>query len=109
MHRTIEHGRLLRGMALLPFMEELGPNEFRVRGNEEPVYYVNLDGDPVCYCDDAKHAPRASRMCKHEIACRLWSMELGVVTAMNDILVKRKAHLAEHTRRPRRQRERRGV
>src|SRR5438105_312245 len=102
MNRTIERGRLLRGMALLPFMEELGPNLFRVRGNEEPLYYVNLDGDPVCYCDDSKHAPREGRMCKHEIVCRLYSMEEGVLTAMNDILVNRQQHLAEHTQRTRR-------
>lgn len=62
----IEPGRLRKAAQLA--VERLGPMQFRVRGQEEPFYDVNLDLDTPCTCLDAWHH---GRNCKHELAGKL--------------------------------------
>jgi hypothetical protein len=85
-NRTVEIGRLKKALEIIhagqrgePSSEQLGLRQFRVKGHEQPWYFVDLDGDPICYCDDCRFSPRGLRMCKHEIVCRLVLNEPGVL------------------------------
>lgn len=96
---AIEPGRLRRAVALLPFVEQIGPRDFRVKGNDEPQYHVSLDTNPPCYCRDAE---MRGMQCKHEICCRLRLREPQVVQALGDLLLQQEKNLKEAMRRTRR-------
>lgn len=53
-------------------VERVGPGQFKVAGNVEPVYYVDLAGDQCCTCCDMEYRGRAiNEQCKHVLAARL--------------------------------------
>lgn len=66
--------------------DQLGPRQFRVRGQDEPFYNVDLDGDPVCYCKDSEYHGRG---CKHELFARLASGDVALLQAAGDVLLER--------------------
>lgn len=82
--RAFDPARLKRAVALLKGAERMGPSEFRVRGQDEPEYYVNLDGDPVCYCKDSEYHGRG---CKHELAALLLNGDLRVIGLLGELLL----------------------
>jgi hypothetical protein len=96
---SIEPGRLRRAVALLPFVQQIGPKDFRVKGNDEPQYHVALETNPPCYCRDAE---MRGVQCKHELCCRLWLREPQVVQALGDMLLQQEKNLKEALRRTRR-------
>src|SRR5689334_18766891 len=92
----VEYGRLVRAIAIIragqrdgkPTLKRLGPQQFKVRGNDQPVYYVDLTAEQRCWCKDAEFSSRYERMCKHEIACRLANMEPGMLSHMVDVIAR---------------------
>lgn len=77
-----EPGRLRRASMLA--VKRVGPNQFRVRGQEEEFYDVNLDLDTPCSCMDAWHHGRG---CKHELSARLASGDMKLVMALGEMLL----------------------
>lgn len=57
-----------------------GPRQFEVAGNDEPSYFVALDGDPPCYCMDRYHG--GSRKCKHEISALIVAQDPAFLSAV---------------------------
>ena len=76
-------GRLVRAMELVRQgrVTHLKGTQFLVKSGED--HYVDLMGDPPCYCADAQHR---SVDCKHEIAARLLRTDPKVVKAIEDML-----------------------
>lgn len=62
----IEPERLRKAAKLA--VKRLGPMQFRVRGQHEHFYDVNLELDTPCCCLDAWYH---GRNCKHELAAKL--------------------------------------
>lgn len=61
-------------------VKQVGPRQFRVAGNVEPEYAVDLDEDPPCYCRDMEHrGGRIRQNCKHVLACRLALLDGGLL------------------------------
>src|SRR5690242_4270925 len=77
--------RLRRAWALVKSgrVERLGGGRFRVAGNVEECYYVDLAGDPPCTCMDVWYRERSIQgQCKHLLAARLAGLDpalLGVI------------------------------
>lgn len=92
-----DRGRLMRG-ATRP-VKRLGPMQFRVKGNDQPYYDVNLELDTPCDCVDAQ---MHGRPCLHEIAARLQNGDLGLVQALGDALLKAQQRTEELERTTRR-------
>lgn len=98
---SVEYGRLCRAIGIIragqesPTIEPLGQGQFRVKGNVQPVYDVDLTADQRCYCKDAEFSPWFDRMCKHEIACRLAQQEPGMIAHMVDVIAKEEARKRE--------------
>jgi hypothetical protein len=61
-------------------VEQVGHRQFRVAGNEEPVYDVALDGDPPCYCLDSYYG--GTRRCKHFLASAIVAKDEQFVNAV---------------------------
>jgi hypothetical protein len=78
-----EPGRLRR--ASTRAVKKLGPRQYRVRGNHEPFWDVNLDLDTPCTCPDAEFHGRG---CLHELAARLHDGDMALVQALGDMLLK---------------------
>lgn len=76
-------GRLRR--AATRAVKKLGPRQYRVRGNHEPYWDVNLDLDTPCTCPDAEFHGRG---CLHELASRLHDGDMALVQALGDMLLK---------------------
>jgi hypothetical protein len=92
-----EPGRLRRAATLA--VKRLGPTRFAVRGQEEPVYRVDLAVDPPCYCKDSEYHGRG---CKHELAARLHSGDMALVQALGEMLLKAEQRSKELARTRRR-------
>lgn len=90
---TVEYGRLVRAIGIVragmgdeKTIHRFGPDQFRVKGNTEPWYDVDLMGDQRCFCKDAQFSPWYDRMCKHEMACRLMNQEQGMLSHMMEVV-----------------------
>lgn len=57
---AIEPGRLARSLPL--GWVKIGERQYKVAGNKEPFYYVDLSLDVPCTCDDAL---KGGHLCKH--------------------------------------------
>lgn len=90
--RAIEPGRLERAGLLLPFVEQVGPRQFRVKGHDEPEYGVNLDSDEICGCRDAYY--RTLR-CKHQLVCEIIARDPMVLLAFGQLLLRKQEHAKE--------------
>lgn len=88
--RAYEPGRMRRAAVLA--CEKLGPGQYRVSGQQEPYYDVDLSVDPACYCADQLHR-RA--MCKHEIRARLQDGDARLLQALGDMLLAAEKRLKE--------------
>lgn len=90
-------GRLRRAAQLA--VKRLGPGQARVKGQDEPWYDVDLSADVPCYCKDAEFHGRG---CKHELAVRLASGDMGLIQALGEMLnaaQQRNAALERQTKR----------
>lgn len=91
-----EPGRLRRAAVLA--VRKLGPHQYRVRGQSEAYYDVNLEIDTPCCCADSWHRGRG---CKHELAARLHDGDVALIQALGDMLLKAEQANRELTRRRR--------
>lgn len=55
--------------------------QFRVAGNCQPEYVVDLAHEPPCSCED-KWFHEAAHQCKHELAARMANQELPVLMSL---------------------------
>lgn len=81
-------GRFARAFKLARdgHVEQVGPRQFKVAGNEQPYYDVDLDGDPMCYCDDQDWAGRKIRNnCKHVLAARIVAKDPSVIPSLMEL------------------------
>ena len=65
-------------------VERLGGGRFRIAGNVEPEYFVDLNGDPPCYCMDMEMRGRTIHYCKHTLAARLAQLEPALLQVIAD-------------------------
>jgi hypothetical protein len=73
--------------------------QFRVRGQDEPFYDINLELDTPCTCADAWHRGRG---CKHELSARLASGEMPLIQALGEMLLAAQKKSEALEKRPRR-------
>lgn len=89
--------RLRRAWALIKAgsVERLGGTRFRVAGNDESSYDIDLSVSPPCYCADMWYRGRQIRdNCKHTLAARLAGLDpalLGTIADWIEAEEKRKA------------------
>lgn len=93
----------LRSASRIPIQRTDNPREFFVksRSRKEHWWAVNLDGDPMCYCEDNEHS---TRQCSHVLAARLASGDVPLLQALGEMLVKAEERNAELSRTARRER-----
>jgi hypothetical protein len=93
--RAYEPGRFERAVNLVigKHVRRLGPGEYEIDGNEQPVYHVAPDGDLPCDCMDSRMRPNI--ICKHRLAAVLCELDLPLVQAFSDVLERRKKHAKE--------------
>lgn len=66
-------------------VERMGPNQFRVCGNEEPEYFVDLTANVRCYCLNSQHSGPEHR-CKHALAGDLLNLKPELLTVLVQII-----------------------
>lgn len=68
-------------------VQQVGQRQFRVAGNVEPEYAVDLDEDPPCYCRDMEHRGGKIRQnCKHVLSARLALLDAGLLNVIAESL-----------------------
>lgn len=73
-------------------VERLGGTQYRVAGNDEPDYYVDLMGDQMCTCRDQEYrGAQIKQMCKHVLAARLAALDPALLQAIADTMEMREA------------------
>jgi hypothetical protein len=77
-----ESKRLMRAAVLA--VKRVGEGKFRVRGQHEPYYHVDLTADVPCYCKDSEFHGRG---CKHELAARLVNGDQVLRIALGEMLL----------------------
>lgn len=66
----------------------LGPMQFAVQGNVEPIYYVDLSQDPPCQCRDTEHRGGMLRgRCLHTLAAELQNGNEALLIAYGEMLM----------------------
>jgi uncharacterized Zn finger protein len=86
-------------------VERLGGTQYRVAGNVEPDYYVDLMGDQPCTCRDMEYRGTAIlHNCKHVLAARLAALDPALLQVIGDALAKKEALAKEARKLARRQR-----
>lgn len=73
----------LRRAAVLA-VRKIGPQQYRVRGQSQWSYDVDLSADIPCYCKDAEYHGRG---CKHELASRLAAGDQALRIALGEMLL----------------------
>lgn len=69
-------------------VERLGGTMYRVAGNVEPVYYVDLMGDQMCTCRDMEfRSAEIGQQCKHVLASRLAALDPALLQVIGDALL----------------------
>lgn len=82
---------------------QMGPRQFRVVGNDEPEYFVDLDENPACYCDDIRNAGwKTNNTCKHILACRLAIKDPSLENSLMEFAYAQMQRVQELERRTRR-------
>lgn len=84
----------LRSASRIPIRRTDNPREFYVKSRSRKGHWwaVNLDGDPMCYCEDNEHA---TRQCSHVLAARMASGDLSLLQALGDMLAKQEERTKE--------------
>lgn len=86
-------------------VERLGGTQYRVAGNVQPVYHVDLSAEIPCYCRDAEFRnTEIHGMCKHSLAARLAGLDPALLQVIGDALAKKEALAKEAQKLARRQR-----
>jgi hypothetical protein len=82
-------------------VERLGGGRFRIAGNVEPEYFVDLNGDPPCYCMDMSMRGRTIHYCKHVLSARLAQLEPDLLQVIADNIERQMQQEREARRKPR--------
>lgn len=83
-------------------VERLGDGHFRVAGNVESSYDVDLNGDQMCFCLDQYHrGDQIKHMCKHVLACRLAQLDPALLGVIGDALLAAEQRAKDATKRAR--------
>lgn len=77
----------------------MGPMQFRVKGNHQKWYYINLELDTPCECMDSFYH---GRPCLHEISARLQIGDPGLIAALGQELLKAQQRADDLERRTKR-------
>lgn len=86
-------------------VERMGGMQYRVAGNVEPDYYVDLMGDQPCTCRDMEYrGTQILQNCKHVLAARLAGLDPALLQVIGDALAKKEALAKEARALARRQR-----
>lgn len=81
--RAYDPARFRRAVQLA--IVQTGPRTYRVRGQKQEWWDVDLDGDPPCYCPDMENRGRRIQgKCKHTIAALLQARDPAMVQALVD-------------------------
>lgn len=91
---SYEPGRLRRAAVLA--CKRIGPRQYRVRGQHQPYYDVDLDGDQPCYCRDAEYR---GLVCKHEMRARLAEGDPKLMLALGEMLLRQERRLKDSLRK----------
>ena len=91
----------LRSASRIPIQRTANPREFFVksRSRKDHWWAVNLDGDPMCYCEDNENT---TRQCAHVLAARMASGDMALLQALGAMLQQAEENLKAHTKRTRR-------
>ena len=92
-HRSYDPARLRR--AATRAVQRLGDRRYRVEGRVCAFYYVDLNGDPVCYCADAQFHGAG---CLHELAARLHDGDGALIMSLGEMLLTAERAMREHMR-----------
>ena len=75
----LEPGRLRRGAQLA--IRRVGPRRYVVAGSNAP-WFVDLDQDPPCGCEDNFYRGKRVGKCKHEYAALLQERDPAALEAL---------------------------
>lgn len=89
--------RLRRAAQLV--VRPLGPGQFRVSGQHQKWYDVDVTADVPCYCKDAEYHGTG---CKHLLAAQLASGNMTLIQALGDMLLRAQQRSDELERQTRR-------
>lgn len=65
----------------------VGSHQYRIVGNDEPEYFVDLSVDPPCYCGDMWFRGRKIRNnCKHTIAARICDADPALRASLTELV-----------------------
>lgn len=68
-------------------VERVGPGQFRVAGNVEDSYYVDLASDQPCTCLDLHHREQEiGGQCKHRLAARLANHDPALLLSLIELM-----------------------
>lgn len=82
---TVEPGRLIRASQLA--VRPHGPGEYEVQGSRF-IRYVNMHSDQPCDCEDCFYrGARIRNNCKHFLAARMASGDMGLIRMLGDMLL----------------------
>lgn len=83
--QTIEPGRARRALFEVSGVRT-GPGQFRVWGNDEDFYDVDLAADQPCYCRDQEIVGRRIPYCKHRLWAMMASGDLRIIRAVAELV-----------------------
>ena len=86
-------------------VERMGGTQYRVAGNVEPDYYVDLMGDQPCTCRDMEYrGTQIHQRCKHVLASQLAALDPALLQVIGDQIMKAERLAKEARALARRQR-----
>lgn len=75
---------------------QIGPRQYRVRGQDEPYYDISLDDDPPCYCKDQEiNGRKLGGRCKHVIASMLQEREPTAMAELVALFIRQQQRLRD--------------
>jgi hypothetical protein len=86
--RAHDPGRFARALELAQkgLVTQVGPMQYKVAGNEEKHYDVDLSAETPCYCADMWWSgQRIRNNCKHTLAARILSRDPSVQTELMEL------------------------
>lgn len=68
-------------------VERIGPRQYKVAGNVEPFYYVDLSAEIPCMCrDEENRGEKIHHQCKHRLAARLAAKETALLLSLIELM-----------------------
>ncbi len=68
-------------------VERLGGTQFKVAGNVEPAYYVDLSAEIPCTCRDEEYrGAQIKHQCKHLLASRIAAKDPAILLSLIELM-----------------------